>query len=336
MRKSIFATTAVCWISAALSCGFAAAADPGASFALVPRPLDVQAGAGRFVLKQDTAIVVDKDSADAMNVGRQLAERLRRSTGLDLKVSASDTAGKQPGAIRITAQGARRLAGPRGLPPGGRAGRRRDRRRRRAGDVLRHANAAATAAAARLQPAQRSRIRPPGRFRPCGSRTSRGSAGAGCCWTWLATSSPRRKSKNFLDLMAQHKLNTLQLHLTDDQGWRVEIKRYPKLTEVGGVAQVDRLRTGPEGQHGLRQGRPLRRILHAGRHPRDRRLRPGAVHHHRAGDRDARPRGGRAVRLSRVQLLRRAVRPRRRRRWASTARATTATFAFLRRRPGAR
>ena len=32
--------------------------------------------------------------------------------------------------------------------------------------------------------------------------------------------------------MAQHKLNTLQLHLTDDNGWRVEIKRYPKLTEV--------------------------------------------------------------------------------------------------------
>ena len=39
--------------------------------------------------------------------------------------------------------------------------------------------------------------------------------------------------KNFLDLMAQHKLNTFHWHLTDDQGWRIEIKRYPKLTEVG-------------------------------------------------------------------------------------------------------
>ena len=36
-----------------------------------------------------------------------------------------------------------------------------------------------------------------------------------------------------LDLMALHKLNTLHWHFTEDQGWRVEIKKYPKLTEVG-------------------------------------------------------------------------------------------------------
>ncbi|WP_306322377.1 MULTISPECIES: beta-N-acetylhexosaminidase [unclassified Streptomyces] len=36
-----------------------------------------------------------------------------------------------------------------------------------------------------------------------------------------------------LDLMAAHKLNVLHFHLTDDQGWRVEIKRHPKLTERG-------------------------------------------------------------------------------------------------------
>ncbi|MCT4356011.1 beta-N-acetylhexosaminidase [Streptomyces sp. Je 1-79] len=36
-----------------------------------------------------------------------------------------------------------------------------------------------------------------------------------------------------LDLMAAHKLNVLHLHLTDDQGWRVEIERHPRLTEVG-------------------------------------------------------------------------------------------------------
>ncbi|MFJ5529336.1 beta-N-acetylhexosaminidase [Streptomyces sp. NPDC093261] len=36
-----------------------------------------------------------------------------------------------------------------------------------------------------------------------------------------------------LDLMAAHKLNVLHLHLTDDQGWRLEIRRHPRLTEVG-------------------------------------------------------------------------------------------------------
>ncbi|WP_164851295.1 glycoside hydrolase family 20 protein [Larkinella soli] len=39
--------------------------------------------------------------------------------------------------------------------------------------------------------------------------------------------------KKYLDLMAFHKLNTFHWHLTDDQGWRIEIKRYPKLTEIG-------------------------------------------------------------------------------------------------------
>ncbi|MFF4753053.1 beta-N-acetylhexosaminidase [Streptomyces sp. NPDC002514] len=37
----------------------------------------------------------------------------------------------------------------------------------------------------------------------------------------------------YLDLMAAHKLNVFHFHLTDDQGWRLEIKRYPKLTETG-------------------------------------------------------------------------------------------------------
>lgn len=41
--------------------------------------------------------------------------------------------------------------------------------------------------------------------------------------------------KKLVDLAALHKMNVLQLHLTDDQGWRMEIKKYPRLTEVGSV-----------------------------------------------------------------------------------------------------
>jgi hexosaminidase len=41
--------------------------------------------------------------------------------------------------------------------------------------------------------------------------------------------------RKLVDLMALHKLNTLQLHLTDDQGWRLEIKKHPLLTEVGSL-----------------------------------------------------------------------------------------------------
>lgn len=39
--------------------------------------------------------------------------------------------------------------------------------------------------------------------------------------------------KRYLDLMALHKMNTFHWHLTEDQGWRIEIKQYPLLTEIG-------------------------------------------------------------------------------------------------------
>lgn len=41
--------------------------------------------------------------------------------------------------------------------------------------------------------------------------------------------------KEYIDLLALHNMNTFHWHLTDDQGWRIEIKRYPKLTEVGAM-----------------------------------------------------------------------------------------------------
>jgi hexosaminidase len=41
--------------------------------------------------------------------------------------------------------------------------------------------------------------------------------------------------KKYIDIMAIHKLNVLHWHLTDDQGWRLEIKKYPQLTEHGAI-----------------------------------------------------------------------------------------------------
>ena len=56
---------------------------------------------------------------------------------------------------------------------------------------------------------------------------------------------PVRVIKHYLDWMASCKLNTFHWHLTDDQGWRIEIKRYPRLTEIGGY----RTRTQIGGFH---------------------------------------------------------------------------------------
>ena len=41
--------------------------------------------------------------------------------------------------------------------------------------------------------------------------------------------------KRFIDILAMHKLNVFHWHLSEDQGWRIEIKRYPLLTEIGSV-----------------------------------------------------------------------------------------------------
>jgi len=44
---------------------------------------------------------------------------------------------------------------------------------------------------------------------------------------------PKEFVKKYIDLLALHKMNTFHWHLTEDQGWRIEIKKYPKLTQIG-------------------------------------------------------------------------------------------------------
>lgn len=46
---------------------------------------------------------------------------------------------------------------------------------------------------------------------------------------------PADSIKEFIDMLALHNINRLHWHITDDQGWRLEIKKYPKLTEFGSV-----------------------------------------------------------------------------------------------------
>ncbi len=57
---------------------------------------------------------------------------------------------------------------------------------------------------------------------------------------------PKHDVLRFLDLMALHKLNTLHWHLTEDQGWRIEILRYPRLTEIGAWRTESQVGAGPD------------------------------------------------------------------------------------------
>lgn len=216
---------------AALS-AFVTAGEAVAEIALVPQAQEMQAGAGQFLLKKDTAILVDKDAAEAMAIAKQLAQRLQASTALELSVSASETTGKQPGAIRITTLGAEVSLGAEGyrlevapdgilITGGGPAG------MFYGTQTLLQLLPASVFSPAKVQeavtwavPAVKIKDQP--RF----------------VWRGLLLDIARHfftkeEMKNYIDVMAQHKMNMLQIHLTDDQGWRVEIKKYPKLTEVG-------------------------------------------------------------------------------------------------------
>ena len=60
--------------------------------------------------------------------------------------------------------------------------------------------------------------------------------------------------KKFIDQLAFHKLNKLHLHLTDDQGWRIEIKKYPKLQEIAAYRNGTQFINDKRGTDSIRYG----------------------------------------------------------------------------------
>ena len=60
--------------------------------------------------------------------------------------------------------------------------------------------------------------------------------------------------KRFIDIMTVYKLNRFHFHLTDDQGWRVEIKSYPKLTEIGAWRSGTCIQKDFDSNDGIRHG----------------------------------------------------------------------------------
>lgn len=60
--------------------------------------------------------------------------------------------------------------------------------------------------------------------------------------------------KKFIDWLAFHKMNSFHWHLTEDQGWRIEIKQYPKLTEIGGYRKSSPPYLDRWGSDGKRYG----------------------------------------------------------------------------------
>jgi hexosaminidase len=207
-----------------------------AAHTVVPRPTSVVPGSGApFALTAATAVVVSAGNAEAERIGEGLAFLLRPSTGFAFPVSSGAAA---RGVIAI------RLGGGADLGDEGY-------------EIM------ITADSVRLTAA-----RPAGLFR--GVQTLRQllpprieaeqSLIGGEVRTWSIppgriTDRPRfawrggmldvsrhfftvDEVKQYIDLLALYKLNVLHLHLTDDQGWRIQIDSWPRLTTVGGSSEV--------------------------------------------------------------------------------------------------
>ncbi len=195
--------------------------------ALIPLPQKLELREGAFRLQPNTPILADRASRDT---GQYLAESLRQGTGYRLRVAAGKQLRPSQGAIVLTAAGAKPL-GPEGyeltVTPDS--------------VVLRASSQTGmfygVQTLLQLLPPQVFASHPASGVDwriPCVAIEDQPRFK----WRGLLFDVARHfftpdEVEGMLDAIAGQKLNTLQMHLTDDQGWRVEIKKYPRLTRVG-------------------------------------------------------------------------------------------------------
>ncbi|WDM66660.1 family 20 glycosylhydrolase [Xanthomonas cucurbitae] len=213
----------------------AAAAAANAPLSLIPAPVEAKPAAGRFTIDTGTLISIPAGDADARRSADYLASLLKRTRGLTLEVRAEAT--PSPASIRLQRSAQAPVAQKEGYSLDVTAQGIHIAARDGAGLLYGAVSAWQLMTADARQGAvtvQGVSIRDWPRFG----------------WRGQHLDVARHfhdvdTVKHVLDAMAVHKLNVLHWHLTDDQGWRIEIKRYPKLTEVGAW------RTPPgAGRHG--------------------------------------------------------------------------------------
>jgi hexosaminidase len=195
--------------------------------AIIPLPTRLTAGRGHFALTASAAIATDPGLKAQ---GRQLADMLNTPTGFDLRVRSGASPAAGFIALRIDKRLAKAL---------GEEGYRLDATTK--GVTIR----AATAHGVFHGMQTLRQLLPVDVYRQ--------AKVAGIAWTVPAVAiedtprfpwrgahldvsrhfMPKEFVKKYIDLLAIQKMNTFHWHLTDDQGWRLEIKKYPKLTDVG-------------------------------------------------------------------------------------------------------
>ena len=200
---------------------------------VIPRPAQMEAGEGRFTLTAQTAIRV---SPDTERIGRYLAEALTPATGFQIKVAMEASGNGRAGAITLSLSGDAGRLGDEGYELRVLADRVLIKAAKPAGvfygcQTLRQLFPVQIESRAKVQGVEWS------------ARIVRIEDRPQFVWRGLMLDPARQfiTKKGILkclDWMAYHKMNRLHLHLTDTEGWRVEIKKYPRLTGVGAWADL--------------------------------------------------------------------------------------------------
>lgn len=221
-----------------------------ATISIIPRPVSVTVAAGQFTLTSRTAIWTDRLSTD---LAYQLADYLRPATGFTLPIRTGTPTGN---AIVLRRDTALSRLGPEGYRLEARRGRVTIRASERAGVFYGMQSLRQLLPPAILREAKMEGISwtvPAVTIEDYPRFTWRG-AHLDVCRHFM----PKEFVKKYIDLLALHKMNSFHWHLTEDQGWRIEIRKYPRLTEVGGWRQ--------ETLVGQYESNPARRVYDGQRH----------------------------------------------------------------------
>ncbi len=199
---------------------------------VVPKPTKVAVQSGKFKLKADTVLVADRESRPA---AEWLSAKLGPATGYVLAVREGESAAAN--SILFTVSPAASL-GQEGYELTVAA----DRIVVRAGGA-----AGAFYACQTIRQLLPPQIESSGKAAdiswtmPCVKIEDTPRFGwRGCLIDEARHFLGKETIKRQIDLISSYKLNRLHWHLTDDQGWRIEIRKYPKLTEVGAWRGADR------------------------------------------------------------------------------------------------
>jgi hexosaminidase len=212
----------LCFASILLASGLAAQA--ASVTPIIPAPVKAESRPGTFQLTTSSRIIADDSFKEEAEL---LVERLRPSTGFALPIKSAEAS---LGDITLTTKGANASLGPEGyslsVVP--------------SGVTIR----ATTPAGAFYGAQSLLQLFPPEIFSLKPAQADWTIAGVEISdsprfsWRGFMLDVSRHfftpaEVKQVLDLMALYKLNTFHWHLVDDQGWRIQIKKYPRLTEVG-------------------------------------------------------------------------------------------------------